>query len=370
MKQIFPITIGIILLGVFGYTGFFLYQKSQPKTVVFKTDSAVVMDVIKKTVATGSVLPRREIKIKPIVSGVVEKLFIEAGQFVKTGQVLAKIRINPNLVNLSNAENQLNKSQINYDLAETDFERNKKLYDDKVISFVDYNNSLATLKRAKEDLSTAINNVALIKEGASKNSGRVSNLVKATASGMVLDVPVKEGGSVIESNNFNDGTTIAVLADMNEMIFEGKIDESEVNKIKKGMDIELTIGAVENKKYNAILEFISPKGETVEGAVQFPVKAAIMIPSKEFLRAGYSATADIILDRHDKVLAISEGLLQFGKDSTYIEIETTPQKFQKRLIKTGLSDGIFIEILEGIKNKEKIKVFVKEAAVAGSVIKK
>jgi HlyD family secretion protein len=363
MKRIFWYVLGIILLGVFGYTLFFLIQKSRPKPLDFKTDSAFTTNIIKKTVATGSVLPRKEIKAKSIVSGIVEKLYFEPGQYIKEGNVIAKIRINPNLANLNNAENNLSKASISFEQAKIDFERNEKLYNDKVISFVDFNNFKVIYNKAKEDLKSAENNVAIVKEGAVKNSGRQSNLVKANASGMILDIPVKEGSFVIESNTFNDGTTVAVLADMNEMVFEGKIDESEINKIKKGMDIELTIGAIEDRKYNAKLEFISPKGETVDGAVQFPIKAAIRLSKNEFLRAGYSASADIILDKKDSVLAISEGLLQFGKDSTFVEIETKPKIYVKRLVKTGISDGINVEILEGITKKDKIKITIKEPTI-------
>lgn len=361
MKRLIKLLLGVSILGFFFYTIYFLYQKSEGIPEFYKTESPIITSIVKKSVATGSVVPRKEVNIKSQVSGVVEKLFVEAGQFAKEGQVIAKIRINPNMVNLNNAQSNLNKAKINFADAKKEFARYQKLFEDKVISEVEFNNYRLSFNRAKEDLESAENNYLLIKEGASSKSGQTSNLVRATVTGMILDIPVKEGSFVIEGNTFNEGTTIGTIADMNEMIFTGKIDESEVGKIKEGMDLDLTIAAIENKKYKAKLEFISPKGVAVEGAIQFEIKAAVMLDEKEFLRSGYSASADIILDKREKVLAIKEGLLQFGKDSTFVEVEKAPQIFEKRLVKTGLSDGINVEVISGIDKNEKIKVFEKVA---------
>jgi HlyD family secretion protein len=356
MKKIFPLFIGALILGMFVLTIWFLYSKSEVKPISFKTEKPFKTNIIKKTVATGSVMPRKEIAIKPRVSGIVDKIYVEAGQFIKEGELIAKVKIVPNMVSLNNAETSLSKSRITFDDAKKELERQEKLYNQKLISEFDYNQYLVAFKRASEDLQSAETNLQLVKEGSSSKTGQSSNLIRSTVSGMLLDVPVKEGSSVIESNNFNEGTTIAIIADMNEMIFIGKVDESEVGKLNEGMDLNLTIGALPEKTFNAKLEFISPKGSTSEGTIQFEVKAALKLEKTDFIRAGYSANADIVLDRKDSVLAIHESLLQFGRDSVYVEVETQPNIFQKKQVKTGLSDGLDVEVLSGINKNDNIKV--------------
>lgn len=360
MKRIFPISLGISFLGLLIWTGVFLYQKSVEDPVVYQTATPFVSDIIKKTVATGSVKPRREVAVKSQVSGIVETIYVKAGDHVKEGQLLAKVKIIPSMASLNNAETNLNRARISYEDALKELTRQEKLYQEKLIAEAEYNQFLVNFKRCTEDLEAAENNLMIVREGASKKSGNASNnLVKATASGMVLDVPVKEGGFVIESNTFNEGTSIAIIADMTEMIFEGKVDESEIEKIKVGMNLNLTIGALSDKTYNATLEFISPKGVDDQGTIQFGVRAAVLLKENEFIRAGYSANADIVLDKRDSVLAIGEHLLQFDNNEIFVEVETAPQKFEKRPVKAGLSDGIIIEILSGLNKEEKIKIVQK-----------
>lgn len=355
MKKIITIVVILILVAsVFG-TGYFLYQKSVEPPVVYETDSLFVTDIVKKTVATGSILPRREIELKSQVSGVVETLFVEAGEIVKQGQMIAKIKIIPDVVSLNNAEASVKNAKINFQNREQELARQRGLYEQKVISEVEYNPYLLEYNLAEQALEAAENNLELIKEGASKKSNNVSNLVRSTAEGMVLDVPVKQGSFVIESNTFNEGTTIAFVADMNEMIFEGKVDESEVGKLKEGMDLDLVIGALDTEKFQAKLEFISPKGVEEEGAIQFPIKAEVNLQDDAFLRAGYSANADIVLDKRDSVLAIRESNLIFEGKKTFVEIQTGNQQFEKREIQTGLSDGINIEVLNGLKKEDHVK---------------
>jgi HlyD family secretion protein len=356
MKRLFPISIAALALIMFVVTIYFLYIKSVDKPVFFKTEKPFTTDIIKKTVATGSVMPRKEIAIKPRVSGIVDKIYVIAGQFVKEGELLARVKIVPNMLSLNNAETTLSKSRIAFDDAKKELAREEKLYNEKLISEFDYNQYLVTFKKATEDLTSAETNLQLVKEGASRKTGESSTLIRSTVNGMLLDVLVKEGSSVIESNNFNDGTTIAVIADMNEMMFVGKVDESEVGKLREGMDLNLTIGALPDKIFKAKLEFISPKGTTNEGTIQFEVKAALKLDKKDFIRAGYSANADIVLDRKDSVLAIHESLLQFGKDSVYVEVETKPKVFQKKIVRTGLSDGLDVEVLSGISKDDNLKV--------------
>lgn len=357
MKKVFRIFLVVFFIALFLGTIVFLYQKSKNKPVEYKTKSALVTDIVKKTVATGSVTPRKEIEIKPQgVSGIVSKLFIEAGERVKKGDPIAKIKIIPNMLNLNSAESRVNRAKINYDDATINYDRDKALNDKNVISDANYQKTLLAFRNAKEELESAKDNLQLIKEGVSNKSQKVTNtIIRSTIEGMVLDIPVKEGYSVIESNNFNPGTTVAIIADMGEMIFQGKVDETEVGKIKQGMKLQLTIGAIEDTKFNAQLEYISPKGKEENGAIQFEIKAAVELNTDYFIRSGYSANAEIVLDRREQVLAINESLLEFKNDSTFVEVETTPQVFEKRFIKTGLSDGINIEVLDGISKEDKIK---------------
>lgn len=357
IKKIIKITLLVAFVGLIFWTFYFLYNKSQKPPEVFKTVMPFDTSIIKKTVATGSVTPRKEINMKSQVSGIIEKLYIVAGQQVKQGDVIAKIKIIPNMLNLANAENRVNSAQLNYDNAKIEYDRNKLLFDQSVISKSEVQVFELRLKTTKEELDASQNQLQIIKEGASKASGSASNTyVKATITGMVLDVPVKEGGQVIESNTFNEGTTIASVANMGEMIFEGRLDESEVGKVQENMDIVLTIGAIDKESFNAKLEYIAPKGITENGAIQFLIRASISKDNSSFLRAGYSANADIILSKKDKVMAIPESVLRFEKEKVFVEVETSNQVFEKRFIKTGLSDGINIEVLEGIKKTDKLKL--------------
>jgi HlyD family secretion protein len=340
-----------------GWTFYFLYAKSQEKPVVYKTASPFTTDVIKKTVASGSIVPRKEIEIKPQVSGIVEKIYVEPGDKVKNGDIIAHVKIIPNMVNLNNAESRVNLAEISVTNSQTVFDRQKQLYQKELITLAEYQQYEIQSKNAKEELEAAQKNLQLVKEGALQQGGAVSNtIIRSTIDGMVLDVPIKEGNSVIESNTFNDGTTIAKIADMGEMIFEGKVDESEVGKLKENMDLLITIGAIEGETFQAKLEYIAPKGVEENGAIQFQIKAVVVLKDNQFIRAGYSANADIVLERKHKVMVVEESLLQFSNDSIFVEIETKPQQFEKRKVSTGLSDGINIEILSGISMNDKIKV--------------
>jgi len=357
MRKIFKILGIVILVGIFGGTIYFLYTKSKKDPEVFETKNPFVTNVVRKTVATGSVVPRREIDIVPQVSGIIDELYIIAGDFVKKDQVIAKIKIIPDMVNLNNAETRLNRAKLGFDDAKIDYDRQQKLFDQKVISYEEYKNAKVSYDSSKEELSAAENNLELIKNGVTKKAQSATNtLVRSTVNGMVLDVPIKEGNSVIQSNTFNNGTTIATVADMKDMIFKGKVDETEVGKIKEGMNIELEIGAIEKDKFGAILEYIAPKGKEENGAIQFEIKANVVLKENQFIRAGYSANANIVLEKKDSALVIPEGLLKFEKDSSFVEVETaTPQVFEKRMVKTGISDGINIEVTEGLTKTDKIK---------------
>jgi len=359
MKKVFLILMSLIVAAVFIGTAVFLYQKSQEKPVVFETATAFTADIVKKTVATGSIKPRKEIEIKPQVSGVIDRLFVEAGDQVEKGDLIARIQLIPDMEHLSAAESRLETAQINLRNAKLDYERQKALFDDGLIGELAFSKFVLNYELQQEAVNLAEETVDLIKEGASKKSGNVANLVRTTVAGMVLDVPVREGTFVTETNTFNQGTTIANVANMSDLIFEGRLDESEIGKVKEGMELILNVGAIPGQSFKADLEYVSPKGMDDQGTIKFEIKAAITVQDGVFLRAGYSANADIVLDRREQVLAINEGNLITENGQTFVEVETGPQEFERREVKTGLSDGINIEVLEGVTENTRFKKLVR-----------
>ena len=364
MKKYLKITLLVVVAAIFIGTFIFLYQKSKPKTTVYETITPEIADLEKTTVATGKVEPRDEVLIKPQISGIISEVYKEAGQTIKQGEVIAKVKVIPELGQLNSAESRVRVAEISTAQAETDHERIKKLYNDKLISREDYEKSEVEIKKAREELQTAKDALEIIKEGITKNSASFSStLIRSTIDGLILDVPIKVGNSVIMSNTFNDGTTIATVANMNDLIFKGKIDETEVGRIHEQMPIKLTIGALQNLTFDAILEYISPKGVEENGANQFEIKAAVHAPDSVQIRSGYSANAEIVLQRAQKVLAVPEGIIEFSGDSTFVWVMTDSipeQKFERRQIKTGMSDGIKLEIKEGLTGKEKIRASEKK----------
>lgn len=358
MKKILKLLVLIIFLGAFVGTIYYLYQKSQTNPIVYRTETPFISNIIDKTVATGSVIPRKEIEIKPQISGIITDLYVEAGDHVKKGDKIARIRIIPNMVSLNQAETRVKNASINLRDVKIQYDRQKQLFDKGVISQRDFQQVEYSFERAVAEVRAADNNLQLIREGTTKDSGKRTNtIVVSTIEGTVLDVPIEEGFSVTETNNFNAGTTIATVADMGDMIFKGKVDESEVGKIKEGMPLILTIGAIENTTFDASLKYISPKGVKENGAIQFEIKADVILNDTVYIRAGYSANADIVLHRADSVLTIRESLLQFEDGKAYIEIEVDSMKYEKRNIQTGLSDGINVEVLEGVTMDEEIKIW-------------
>ena len=364
MKKYLKITLLVVVAAIFIGTFIFLYQKSKPKTTVYETVTPEIADLEKTTVATGKVEPRDEVLIKPQISGIISEVYKEAGQTIKQGEVIAKVKVIPELGQLNSAASRVRVAEISTAQAETDHERIKKLYNDKLISREDYEKSEVEIKKAREELQTAKDALEIIKEGITKNSASFSStLIRSTIDGLILDVPIKVGNSVIMSNTFNDGTTIATVANMNDLIFKGKIDETEVGRIHEGMPVKLTIGALQNLTFDAELEYISPKGVEENGANQFEIKAAVHAPDSVQIRSGYSANAEIVLQRAQKVLAVPEGIIEFSGDSTFVWVMTDSipeQKFERRQIKTGMSDGIKLEIKEGLTGKEKVRASEKK----------
>ncbi|WP_028377467.1 efflux RND transporter periplasmic adaptor subunit [Leeuwenhoekiella sp. MAR_2009_132] len=381
MKKSVTIIILSLIAIVFVGSLYYFYQKNQEDPIVYETESPSKQTIVKKTVATGSIVPKEEILIKPNISGIIGEIYVVAGQIVKEGDLIAKIDVVPNassLVGAKNtiqgARNQLETSKLAYENQKNIYSRQKSLFDRGVISANDfdisqreYNQAVQEWRQQQVNLNSARQNYDIIRTGTTAGLGSdATTSVKATITGMVLEVPVKAGNQVIEANNFNDGTTIASIADVNNMIFEGKVDESEVGKITENLPLEITVGAIENKKFDATLDYIAPKGVAENGAIQFEIKGTLTKTDTTFIRAGLSANASIILERADEVLAIKEALVQYDSktQAPYVEVEVGDQKFERREVTLGVSDGIYVEIKSGIQMTDKIKVWnaIKPAA--------
>jgi HlyD family secretion protein len=355
MKRALPIIIGLLIVAAFAWTLLFLYRKSQSKPIVYETTTPTKSDLVKKTVATGAIVPREEVEIKPRVSGVIGKLAVEPGDYVKKNDLIAEIIIIPDSMSLNRAQASVKQARISFDNARSELALHQGLFEQKVISASEVSARRLDYNLRKQEYDAAVSNLQLVREGAASGSKQTNTDVRSTVEGMVLAVPVKLGESVIESNTFNAGTTVASIADMNQMIFQGKVDESEVGKIKAGMALDVRIGAIEKQTFAGELEYISPKGVMEEGAIQFEIKAKMKLEKGVFIRAGYSANADIVLDRRTQALVIDEGVLQFDDGKPYVEVETAPQTFERREIETGISDGIKIEVKGGLKETDRLK---------------
>lgn len=359
MKKFVKFALIVVIAAIFIGTFIFLYVKSQPEKVVFEAVTPTVADIEKSTVATGKVEPRDEVLIKPQISGIISDVYKEAGQLVRKGEVIAKVKVIPEMAQLNSAESRLRLAEINYKQTLQEFDRMKKLHNDNLISKEEYEKSELAMKQSAEEKETARDNLDIIKDGITQKSASYSNtMIRSTIDGLILDVPIKVGNSVIMSNTFNDGTTIATVANMNDLIFKGKIDETEVGRIREGMPIKLTIGALQDVKFDALLEYISPKGVEENGANLFEIKAAITVPDSVQVRSGYSANAEIVLNRALQVLTVPESTIEFAGDSSFVYVMTDSvpeQKFARTPVKLGVSDGIKIEIKQGVTAKDKVR---------------
>jgi HlyD family secretion protein len=360
MKKSVTIIILIVIFVAFGGAMFYLYQKNEQDPIVYETEKPSTQTIIKKTVATGSILPLEEVLIKPNISGVIEEIYVEGGDFVKSGDLLARIKVVPNLNALNDAKNSIDEAKIALDDQRRNFDRQSNLFNKGVISKVDLERAQVSYDQAKQSYSAANKRYDIVKTGTTRGFGNSANtMIRSTVTGMVLEVPVEVGNQVIESNNFNEGTTIAAIADVDKMIFEGKVDESEVGKIKEDLPLEITVGALENITFDAILDYIAPKGNEENGAIQFEIKGTLKKQDSVFIRAGLSANASIILDRADSVLSIKEALVQFDPETKkpFLEIATGDQQFERRDVELGISDGIYIEVKSGLEEEDEIKVW-------------
>ena len=353
----------IVLLSIVGLavvgTFVFLWKKAQPEVTEYEIVTPERGTVETKTVATGNVEPRYEILIKPQISGIISEVLKEAGQRVTEGEIIAKVKVIPEMGQLNSAESRVNVARISLDQVESTHRRDEQLFKQGILTAEEFDVSKANYRKAKEELANAQSALEIVRDGISRNSRSSSTTqIRSTITGMILNVPIKVGNSVIQSNSFNDGTTIASVANMNDMIFRGNVDETEIGKIREGMPIKLTVGALGTRTFDAVLEYVSPKGEEKNGAIQFEIKAAVSLPDTSFVRAGYSANAEIVLERAENVLTIPESTVEFHGDTAFVQVvkqEKPKQIFEKRQIKTGLSDGIKIEVKEGLTEKDKIR---------------
>lgn len=354
-KLIIAAVVAVIFIGTF----VFLYLKSRPVPVVYTEFTPQVMDIQKTTVITGKIEPRTEVTVKPQISGIITELYKEAGEMVQEGEVIAKVKVIPDMGQLSSAESRVRLAEINLKQMQTDFNREESLHKQKLVSDDEYDKVRQNLRQAREELSAAQDALDIVRNGVSKsNASASSTLIRSTISGLILDVPVKVGNTVVLSNTFNDGTTIATVANMSDLVFRGNIDETEVGRLVEGMPMKITVGALQDLKFEADLEYISPKAVANNGANQFEVKAAVRSVEGGKIRSGYSANAEIVLSKASKVLSVPESAIEFSGDSTFVYIvkgEGEMKTYDRHHVVTGLSDGVNIEIKKGLSVKDKVR---------------
>lgn len=354
------ILIGVIVLGGLWAAAFFIKSNSQG-AITYDTQKPFTSSIEKKTVATGKVIPQDEVEIKPQISGIIEKIYMEEGDPVKAGDLIATIKVVPNEQALNQSRGRVRNAEIALQNTEIEYNRNKALFDKGVISSQDFNNLKLQYDQAVQELDNARADYQIIRRGSAGGSASANTNIRATVDGTILEIPVEVGDQVIQSNNFNDGTTIASIADLSQMIFEGKVDEGEVGKLRLGMPLEISLGALENQKFDAKLKFIAPKGVEEAGAVQFRIEGDVAVSDTVMIRAGYSANASLTLEKKDSIMVIPEALLQFDKetDKPFVEVATGDQQFERRDVEIGISDGINVEIVSGLSEEDEVKVWKK-----------
>lgn len=353
------VLIGLLVIGALWAAVFFIKSNSK-SSITYETQKPFISNIEKKTVATGKVVPEDEVEIKPQISGIIEKIYLEEGSPVKAGDLIAVIKVVPNDQTLNQAQGRVSTARIALNNTKIEYDRNKSLFDKGVISSQEFNNLQLQFDQANQELKNARADYQIIRVGSAGGSSSANTNIRATVDGTILEIPVEEGDQVIQSNNFNDGTTIATIADLGKMIFEGKVDEGEVGKLKVGTPLKISLGAVEGKELEAKLRFIAPKGIEETGAVQFKIEGDVEINDSIFIRAGYSANASMILEKKDSVLVIPEALLQFDRktDKPYVEVAIGPaeeQKFERRDVEIGISDGVNVEIVSGLTEDDLVK---------------
>ncbi|MDG1712142.1 MAG: efflux RND transporter periplasmic adaptor subunit [Flavobacteriaceae bacterium] len=364
MKILKYIGIALLICGILFAAAYFI-KTNNKSAIEYETETAIITSIERKTVVTGKVIPEDEVEIKPQIQGIIETLFVEEGDLVNTGDLLARIKVVPNEQNLNTAQGRLANSKIVLKNAKIDYDRSKDLFLKGIISKQEFENSELRYSQSKQDIANATSDLQIIRSGSAGGAASANTNIRATVPGTILEIPVEEGFQVIASNSFNAGTTIATIADLNKMIFEGKVDEAEVGKLKVDMPLEVNLGAIEDQSLEAKLKFIAPKGNEEQGAVQFIIEADLFLNDSIFIRAGYSANASLVLERKDSIMAIPESLLQFDRETEkpYVEISIGEQTFEKRDIEIGISDGVNVEIISGLTKENLIKVWNKTEPV-------
>ena len=364
MKKYSKLFFALIALVVFVGTFVFLWQKSLPKEIRYSEFTPQKETITKSTIITGRIEPRDEVNVKPQISGIISEIYKEAGETVKEGEVIAKVKVIPEMNQLTSAQSRVRLAEINLSQVKTDYERYQRLFDKQLVSASEYEKIRQQYNQAQEEKAAADDALLVVSEGISRSNANASTtLIRSTISGLILDVPVKVGNSVILSNTFNEGTTIACVANMSDLIFRGNIDESEVGRIHSGMPMSITIGALQNLHFSALLEYISPKAVQSNGANQFEIKAAISLPEGITIRSGYSANAEIVLERAQQCLSIPEAALEFSGDTTFVHVlkDSVPvQRYERIRVVTGLSDGVNIQVCEGVKDGQLVRGMIKE----------
>ena len=359
MKRYSKLIIAAIIALIFIGTFVFLWQKSQPKEIVYNEFTPKLDTIQKTTIITGKIEPRNEVNIKPQISGIISELYKEAGDFVNAGDVIAKVKVVPDMGSLSSAEARVRLADINLAQAQVDYNREENLHNQKLVSDDEFDKSRQSLKQAQEEKKAAVDALQVVRDGVSQSNAKASStLIRSTISGIILDIPVKVGYSVIQVNTMNEGTTIATVANMNNLIFRGNIDETEVGQLVNSMPMKITIGALQDLKFDANLEYISPKAVESNGANQFEIKAAVKLSEGGKIRSGYSANAEIVLSRVENALSIPESAIEFSGDSTFVYIikgEGKQKTYERKQVDTGLSDGVNIEIKKGLTAKDKVR---------------
>ncbi len=351
-KYIITALIALFVIGTF----VFLFKQSRPKEVRYQELEAAVMDIQRTTVVTGKIIPRNEVNVKPQINGIIAEIYKKAGEQVQENEVIAKLKVIPDMNSLSSAQSRVRLSEINLKQAQTNYDREKALYDKQLVSADEFEKVLQALNQAKEERSAAQDALEVIRDGVSRsNATSSSTLVRSTITGLILDVPVKVGNSVIQANTMNDGTTVATVANMNDLIFDGNVDETEVGSLHEGLPVVITIGALQNYSFDATLEYISPKAVESNGANQFEIKAAVSVTSDQMIRSGYSANAEFVLEEAKGVLSLPESALEFDGDDTYVQVLNADGSTTRTKVETGLSDGINIEIKSGVTEGTKVR---------------
>ena len=354
--------IGIILL-ILGFLFAIAYfvRTNSKSAIEYETTNPFMSSIELTSVVTGKVIPEDEVEIKPQLNGIIEKILVEEGDTVQNGQLIAVIKVVPDERSVYGAQAQVTSSKLNLENGEKQLNRAKELFAKQIISQQEFEDAELRYNSAKENLKAAENDLEIIRNGSVAGSSTANTNIRATLSGTILEIPVEVGDQVIAANNFNAGTSVAIIADLSQMIFEGKVDEAEVGNLTNGMKIIVSMAAIPNKEFDAKLKFVAPKGTEEGGAVQFKIEAELALDDDTFVRAGYSANGALVVNSKTDIMVIPEAVLQFDRKTQqpYVEIEISDQNFERRELETGLSDGIKVEVLSGVEMTDNIKIWNK-----------